>query len=1086
MKTKNLLIGAFSVAVSAAALFYASYSIDADGNVKTEDRTDFRDKKKAVYEPKGRAEWMALRRTTLEGETYEPGAIYAEYQKAMASASKRTERTLEDWVHRGPGNVGTRIRGIVVDAADPSNNTWLVASTGAGIWKTTDAGNTWTNLTANLPILVFTSITQCKSNPSVLYAGTGEDVFAGGSGVYGMGVFKSEDGGKTWNSLSSTVGSLDFVNVNDIIVSPTDPNIVVAATSSGFSRSTGFQAGIMRSTDGGKTWRKTYQTRSFPFGLTIDPNNPNVMYTGILFDGVAKTTDGGANWSLTSLGNIAQAHASKDPGRTEVAVHPKNSNLLIASMDYYDDEGGSDVFISEDAGRSWRIFEDDNRRGYDFIQQGIFDNCVITHTEDQTEFYVGGVLMTRNKITPNSTRTGPKSFLGLDKTNADWLLFINFGQQYMGGGLAIADLATAKNVEVRFGPGKKQMAHRFEACGGNYGAGCADANYKYIDMVEVPFEVWNVDDNKQLAIAFRDQEMNGRFNINPRDPNDTELLTNREYIYISSLEYTATPNPAMARNSGHRASNMYFFWPYLATGQTWNPTALPDSKIRFSVGSLVYQKGRITEMSDLFVNNTRTNPHPDHHVLVTIPKADGSFRLLSGNDGGLAYTDKAPTAVAADGSFNTVNQGGYNTGMSYTVSKKVGSNEYMTGMQDNDVYFSRINPTANSEWTSAQTYGDGMGVLYNATNGRNMLASRQYNAVRTSADGGVTWRNVTIRDNQAGTAPFVTKLESSDKAPDVVWAVGSSGVWKSTNFGTNFSVIRMGDGWGPSFGALEIRVSDKDPNVVWAGSTMAEGRGNIFLSTDGKSFKAVKNYVTGLSDANGNPVEMGNVSAIYPDPNDTKTAYLLFSQPRRPKILKTTNSGQTWTDLSGFGTAGVSSKGFPDVGVFSMLVFPDGKQIWVGTDIGLLESKDGGATWALANNGLPSVPIYDIRYRDKQIVVATHGLGIFSLDKTLEYKDDSGGGGGGGPTGLFDGTNAIAVKVYPNPTSDVVRFELPEVQGGSYSVSVFSVSGQKVLNKDVQRGGNVELSLGALNHGTYVIQAVSTDGKVYSQKVVVE
>jgi photosystem II stability/assembly factor-like uncharacterized protein len=606
-------------------------------------------------------------------------------------------------------------------------------------------------------------------------------------------------------------------------------------------------------------------------------------------------------------------------------------------------------------------------------------------------------------------------------------------------------------------------------------------------MVDVPFTVWNVDDNKQLSVSFRDQEMNGVYNINPRDPDDAELMDNREYLFIHATDYSETPNAAIAKKQGHRTNLMYFIWPYLADGNTWDASKLPTATFRLNVGSLVYQKGKITKMTDIYIATGAKNPHQDHHILVTATTSSG-FLLISGNDGGVAYTDKASTAEeGGDGSFIRVNTGGYNTGMSYTVSKKAGASEYMTGMQDNDVYFSGSNPNAGDDWKSANTHKDGMGVLYHATNPKLMLASGQGNWIYKSVDAGITWSEVNIRDKDED-APFVTKLEASDKAPDVVWAVGKSGLFKSTGFGSSFSPIKMGDGWDADIRSWELRISDRDANVVWAGSTMAEGKGSIFYSRDGKAFRACRNYVTGLTGTDGTPVEMGNVSGIYPDPNDTKVAYLLFSQPKRPKVLKTVDEGKTWKELSGFGTAGVSSNGFPDVGVYSMLVFPEGKQIWVGSDIGLLESKDGGETWALANNGLPSVPVYDIRYREKQIVVATHGLGIFSLDKELTYKTDDGGGGGGGggTTGIFDGNNAVEISVYPNPTSDWVRFELPEIAGGSYDIAVYSISGQDLMKKSVKKGGNVELNLSSLNRGTYVIQATASDGKVYSQKVVVE
>ena len=107
-----------------------------------------------------------------------------------------------------------------------------------------------------------------------------------------------------------------------------------------------------------------------------------------------------------------------------------------------------------------------------------------------------------------------------------------------------------------------------------------------------------------------------------------------------------------------------------------------------------------------------------------------------------------------------------------------------------------------------------------------------------------------------------------------------------------------------------------------------------------------------------------------------------FSVFSQPKILRTTDLGRTWTDLSGFeGQPEVSTNGFPNVAVYDLLVMPhDEDIIWVGTDIGLFESRDGGQSWLLADNGLPAVSVWQMQVVDDQIVVATFGRGIWTTD----------------------------------------------------------------------------------------------------------
>jgi hypothetical protein len=202
--------------------------------------------------------------------------------------------------------------------------------------------------------------------------------------------------------------------------------------------------------------------------------------------------------------------------------------------------------------------------------------------------------------------------------------------------------------------------------------------------------------------------------------------------------------------------------------------------------------------------------------------------------------------------------------------------------------------------------------------------------------------------------------------------VGSLGPWRSTDFGASWALQAVSGGtWGSLSSFHDIRVSEADPDVVWAGARM-DASGDIFVSTDaGGSFTAVNQYPD---------VSMGPITGMATHPTEAGTAFLLFSFAQRPKLLRTTDYGVTWEDLSGFGTGTVSTNGFPDVAIYDLIVFPnDANKIWVGSEIGLIESTDGGATWQIADNGLPSVGIWYLIAQEDEVVVATHGRGIWSV-----------------------------------------------------------------------------------------------------------
>jgi hypothetical protein len=172
--------------------------------------------------------------------------------------SPNSTQALTAWVERGPNNIAGRVRAILFDKADATGNTVFVGSVGGGLWKTTNfktASPTWAivaGVTANLAISV---IEQDPTTPATLYLGTGEG-FGNFDAIAGGGVFKSVDGGVSWNVLSSTFGTAasgistnsKFYNVNDIKVA-TNGHVYVA--SSGFFCNTG---GVWKSKDGGETF----------------------------------------------------------------------------------------------------------------------------------------------------------------------------------------------------------------------------------------------------------------------------------------------------------------------------------------------------------------------------------------------------------------------------------------------------------------------------------------------------------------------------------------------------------------------------------------------------------------------------------------------------------------------------------------------------------------------------------------------------------------------------------------------------------------------------------------------------------------
>ena len=248
-------------------------------------------------------------------------------------------------------------RVVAVAGAPSQPNTYYFGGVGGGVWKTTDAGVAWTNISDGFfKTSSVGAIAVADSDPNIIYAGMGEACVRGNASN-GDGVYKSVDGGKTWRN----VGLEDTYHIGAVRIHPRNPDIVYVAAL-GHLWGPNDQRGLYRSTDGGATWKQVL-TRGRDAGavdLAFDPSNPRVIYAAFWqvrrnpyhFDsggpgsGLFKSTDGGDTWADISR----NAGLPKGVlGRIGVTVSPANPERVWAIVEAQD--GG--VFRSDNAGRTW-------------------------------------------------------------------------------------------------------------------------------------------------------------------------------------------------------------------------------------------------------------------------------------------------------------------------------------------------------------------------------------------------------------------------------------------------------------------------------------------------------------------------------------------------------------------------------------------------------------------------------------------------------------------------------------------------------------------------------------------------------------
>jgi photosystem II stability/assembly factor-like uncharacterized protein len=253
-----------------------------------------------------------------------------------------------------------------------NSSVYYFGSVGGGVWKTTDAGMTWQPIFDSQPISSIGALTVAPSNPDVIYVGSGEADMRSQIG-YGNGMYKSTDAGKTW----SHIGLEDSRQIGKIIVDPKDPNVVFVAAL-GHAYGPNAQRGVFKSTDGGQTWQPVLHKNddTGAIDLAFDPQDSQTIYAALWQtrrppwavypasngpgSGLYKSTDGGAHWA-----QLTHGLPSEGVGRIGVAVAPSEHNRVYAVVDAKD--GG--LYRSDDAGATWTKTDGEHRiwgRGWYF------------------------------------------------------------------------------------------------------------------------------------------------------------------------------------------------------------------------------------------------------------------------------------------------------------------------------------------------------------------------------------------------------------------------------------------------------------------------------------------------------------------------------------------------------------------------------------------------------------------------------------------------------------------------------------------------------------------------------------------------
>ncbi len=904
------------------------------------------------------------------------------------------------WQAQGPGAILTAgtgveyssvsgdVTAIAPDPRDPSGNTIYLGAANGGVWKSTDGGKNWTPLTdyvvdgAGNPVPenigglgVGASASDPAGSPSdVIYAATGVATLSA-YGHPGKGILKSIDGGRSW----TVVGETEFNGalVSKLVVDPTNANRVYVAVAAGGE----FGPGVYGTSDGGMTWSN----------LTVTTN---------MFVTDGKSLSQHLINSLTSV--------------TDIAINPFNTEDLLIGIGNMGlangDPKSAGVWQSGNFGGSWSLVVGGTNSnvpnnsllsGFNGDSLGRINLALGTGTAaDAGVWYVMMVAPPASQVA--SPPGGPAPFLGLFKSKdfgLDWTKVQLREELPKPNGNTIVERwddinpvgDEANNVgALVVDPTNPNIV---------YLGGSNRYNPQYFDPVDKTIFFFN--GKNELVHPF--------------------LMVDTSQIADVTAEF---PGPASGRGAPHNSGDSWVeeseAWanftgfPVNDDGSTY-PGTTTQSATGSNLGVGAYW---VDLQKNISGNDGWEGVAPELSLLpsgINFLTFNGAGRLLVGTAGGIFE--------GFSGGFNP----GFNPDDVVVFGVPPNPQEFDFPIHLFDVGIpSFVNLNGNLQISNLTS------VAVNPTN-PNIFYTSQGDTGTSTSTGSLTWLPMIF--TSLGVAPFGEAFIPSAAAvrispPDptiphsqpkvyVTWQFADRNTGLQVDVSTNggvpgsFSVMDAGirtltdnanqfpvltaNGSDPAgeliFGTQAVYETDTGA-ATWdtIGSSTLDPKGVITaaaIAPSGQDFFYVGTstgnvYVTQNNGADGFPLKVSGlptgvaVNGITVDPNNPNLAYVMFGGIGLSHVWKTSDGGNTWTNISA---------GLPDVPAFSMAIDPTAVpgaaqgRLYLGTQVGVFVSNDRGQTWAQLGQGLPHAPVVDLQFdsKSKELAAAVQGRGVFTV-----------------------------------------------------------------------------------------------------------
>lgn len=972
--------------------------------------------------------------------------LIAKRKLALASGRTPGDGTDNNWVERGPNNVGGRVRAVMFDPNDPTFKTVFAGGVSGGLWKNTDItspSSVWTrvNIPENLAVSV---ITVDPTNSNVFYVGTGES-YVGGD-VNGDGVWKSTNGGTTWTKI--------FGGITGPTTFQTAANLTINSP-----------AGIAGNYE-------CIPTTAFGTPVTT-PITANIV---LVEDATTPTSD-----ACETINNAAALSG-------KIALIRRGTCTFVFKVKAAQDAGAIGVIIMNDNRPITGLGDDGTGVGATITIPSIMISELDGNTIEAA-VTAGTVSGTLNPVVPGAFTgnlvPGKQHINDIKVRNNGGVpeIYVAAGDSFYGAANATTYLGGPGYglfKSVNGGSTWTEVALPLTANGNRHcpnDIAIASDNKIWVSTTNSVVygdgggKIFSSTDGTNFALAYTVASgVRTQIAVSSTTANKVYVLAELSTaaavgLYKTTNGFTTTASLILPADADPGVGDDF------TRGQAFYDLMLevdPNNDQTVYTGGIDLFKSTDggaswNQFSHWYGSFGFQEVHADQHGMAFAPGS--STRMIFGNDGGVYYSNNGGSLTEARNNGLNVTQF-YSVGVAPTslVSGLTGNDYFAAGAQDNGTqYFENASPGINS---SDETQGgDGAFTMFDQDDDKYYISNYVYN------------ENINCR---LMVAPFTVKTLDLDSGSDngafiapMILDSNMDMVYADYSNGTTYRVRRYSNFKPGSTGAvvrtnLTNALLTSSP-TAFAVSPYTTTSSTLLVGTRLGKLLKVTNANTGThswTDITGTSF-VGSISDVEYGASENEI-FVTMHNYNVVSVWYTADGGITWVSKEG---------NLPDLPIKCILKNPlNANEVIIGTELGVWYTNNFNATaptWNQSYNGMSNVKVMDLDLRnDNTVFAATYGRGIFSGQFTQPSLSTN------------DNVLNKGIKVYPNPSNGIVNVSI-DSYAGNITVEVFDMNGRKVFSNsgDYMKANTINLQ--GFQKGVYILN-LKGDELSYSEKIILQ